>query len=75
MVLATLQPKQAATLPLELIVAVKKTTPLCHSACNNIAGRMTDIPFGGAKQSGIGEELGREGLEAYTQAKIINMAK
>ena len=34
-----------------------------------------DIPFGGAKQSGIGEELGREGLEAYTQAKIINMAK
>ena len=34
-----------------------------------------DIPFGGAKQSGVGEELGREGLEAYTQAKIINMAK
>ena len=34
-----------------------------------------DIPFGGAKQSGIGAELGREGLEAYTQVKIINMAK
>ena len=34
-----------------------------------------DISFGGAKQSGIGTELGREGLEAFTQAKIINMAK
>src|SRR6201990_3116704 len=34
-----------------------------------------DISFGGAKQSGIGAELGREGLEAFTQAKIINMAK
>ena len=34
-----------------------------------------DIPFGGAKQSGIGTELGQEGLEAFTQAKIINMAK
>jgi acyl-CoA reductase-like NAD-dependent aldehyde dehydrogenase len=34
-----------------------------------------DISFGGAKQSGIGAELGREGLEAFTHAKIINIAK
>jgi acyl-CoA reductase-like NAD-dependent aldehyde dehydrogenase len=34
-----------------------------------------DIPMGGAKQSGIGVELGQEGLEEFTQAKIINMAK
>lgn len=34
-----------------------------------------DVSFGGAKQSGIGRELGREGLEAFTQPKIINMAK
>jgi acyl-CoA reductase-like NAD-dependent aldehyde dehydrogenase len=34
-----------------------------------------DIPYGGAKQSGIGMELGLEGLEAFTQIKIINMAK
>jgi acyl-CoA reductase-like NAD-dependent aldehyde dehydrogenase len=34
-----------------------------------------DIPMGGAKQSGIGAEMGREGLEEFTQAKIINMAK
>jgi acyl-CoA reductase-like NAD-dependent aldehyde dehydrogenase len=34
-----------------------------------------DVPMGGAKQSGIGVELGQEGLEEFTQAKIINMAK
>src|SRR5258707_13827069 len=34
-----------------------------------------DIPFGGAKQSGLGAELGQEGLEAFTQAMIINIAK
>lgn len=33
------------------------------------------IPFGGAKQSGLGNELGEEGLEEFTQLKIINMAK
>ena len=34
-----------------------------------------DTPFAGAKQSGIGVEMGREGLEELTQATIINMAK
>jgi acyl-CoA reductase-like NAD-dependent aldehyde dehydrogenase len=34
-----------------------------------------DIPFGGAKQSGFGAEMGQEGLEAFTQSKIVNMAK
>ena len=34
-----------------------------------------DTPFGGAKQSGLGAELGQEGLEEFTQATIINMAK
>jgi acyl-CoA reductase-like NAD-dependent aldehyde dehydrogenase len=34
-----------------------------------------DVSFGGAKQSGIGTELGQEGLEAFTQVRIINMAK
>jgi len=33
-----------------------------------------DVPFTGAKQSGIGAEMGHEGLEEFTQAKIINMA-
>lgn len=33
-----------------------------------------DVPFGGAKQSGFGAELGREGMEEFTQSKIINVA-
>ncbi|HUI62038.1 MAG TPA: aldehyde dehydrogenase family protein [Steroidobacteraceae bacterium] len=33
-----------------------------------------DVPFSGAKQSGLGAEMGHEGLEEFTQAKIINMA-
>jgi acyl-CoA reductase-like NAD-dependent aldehyde dehydrogenase len=32
------------------------------------------VPFGGAKQSGIGVENGQEGIEAYTQARIVNVA-
>jgi acyl-CoA reductase-like NAD-dependent aldehyde dehydrogenase len=34
-----------------------------------------DIPFAGAKQSGMGAEMGQEGLEEFTQVKIINMAR
>ncbi len=33
------------------------------------------IPFGGAKMSGLGNELGQEGLQEFTQQKIINIAK
>jgi len=33
------------------------------------------VPYGGTKQSGYGVELGQQGLEEFTQAKIINMAK
>ena len=31
------------------------------------------IPFGGIKQSGIGSELGEEGLLAYTVVKAIHI--
>jgi len=33
-----------------------------------------EIPFAGAKQSGIGVENGLDGLLEFTQAKIVNMA-
>jgi acyl-CoA reductase-like NAD-dependent aldehyde dehydrogenase len=34
-----------------------------------------DVPFGGLKQSGLGTEMGQQGLEEFTQSRIINMAK
>jgi len=34
-----------------------------------------DMPVSGAKQSGLGTEMGQEGLEAFTQAKVISIAK
>ncbi|MDA5195048.1 aldehyde dehydrogenase family protein [Govanella unica] len=34
-----------------------------------------NIPFGGAKQSGIGVEFAEEGLAEFTQLHIINMAR
>lgn len=33
-----------------------------------------DVAVGGAKQSGIGLQQGQEGLEEFTQRKVINMA-
>jgi acyl-CoA reductase-like NAD-dependent aldehyde dehydrogenase len=33
------------------------------------------VPYGGVKQSGFGVELGQQGLEEFTQIRIINMAK
>lgn len=33
------------------------------------------VPFGGAKQSGLGTELGEEGLSEFTQLKVINMVR
>lgn len=34
-----------------------------------------DIPFGGAKQSGIGREQGIDGIHEFTQCKVINIYK
>ncbi|MEQ8299487.1 MAG: aldehyde dehydrogenase family protein [Hyphomonas sp.] len=33
------------------------------------------VPFGGAKLSGVGAELGEEGLNEFTQIQVLNMAK
>jgi acyl-CoA reductase-like NAD-dependent aldehyde dehydrogenase len=34
-----------------------------------------NVPFGGAKQSGIGVEFSLEGLHEFTQVRVINQAK
>jgi acyl-CoA reductase-like NAD-dependent aldehyde dehydrogenase len=33
------------------------------------------VPYGGVKQSGFGVELGQQGLEEFTQARVLNIAK
>ena len=35
---------------------------------------MPNVPFGGAKSSGVGRELGEEGLAEFTQLQVINVA-
>lgn len=34
-----------------------------------------DVPFGGAKQSGLGREKGVDGFKEFTQGKIVNVSK
>jgi acyl-CoA reductase-like NAD-dependent aldehyde dehydrogenase len=42
---------------------------------NQHADVAPNIPFGGAKQSGLGAELGEEGLAEFTQLQIINASR
>jgi len=42
---------------------------------NKHADIAPNIPFGGAKGSGIGVELGEEGLAEFTQLQVINVAR
>jgi acyl-CoA reductase-like NAD-dependent aldehyde dehydrogenase len=42
---------------------------------NQHAALAPNIPFGGAKGSGLGVELGEEGLAEFTQLHVINMAR
>ena len=35
---------------------------------------MSQTPFGGFKQSGLGRELGPEGIEAYIECKTVTIA-
>jgi phenylacetaldehyde dehydrogenase len=40
---------------------------------NGGAGMDFTMPFGGFKQSGLGREHGREGVEAYTETKTVSI--
>jgi hypothetical protein len=44
---------------------------LRHSDIDDAIARANDTPLAGAKQSGIGVERGREGLEEFTRATIL----
>jgi len=40
---------------------------------NSTPPMMFDLPFGGFKQSGLGRENGREGVESYTETKTVTI--
>ncbi len=42
---------------------------------NKHADIQPHLPFGGAKMSGVGSELGEEGLKEFTQTQVLNMAR
>lgn len=41
---------------------------------NSWAALGVNLPFGGVKESGIGRDNGEEGLEAWTQTKLISFS-
>jgi aldehyde dehydrogenase (NAD+) len=40
---------------------------------NTYGGIIPETPYGGLKQSGIGKELGKEGLDLYLETKTVNI--
>ena len=40
---------------------------------NDPVPTVVQCPFGGMKESGLGRELGHEGLEAYLETKYVSM--
>ena len=40
---------------------------------NTYGGIIPETPYGGLKQSGIGKELGKEGLNMYLESKTVNI--
>lgn len=52
---------------------VSKAVKAGYIWVNTYGGIIPETPYGGFKQSGIGKELGGEGLDNYLETKCINM--
>jgi acyl-CoA reductase-like NAD-dependent aldehyde dehydrogenase len=53
-------------------MAVAKRFRTGHVGINTL-GMDWVLPFGGFKQSGVGRELGREGLETFLEVQCIGL--
>lgn len=54
-------------------IRVAKSVKAGYLWINTYGGIIPQTPYGGFKQSGIGKELGKEGLENYLETKCINI--
>ena len=52
---------------------VAKSVKAGYLWVNTYGGIMPQTPYGGFKQSGIGKELGKEGIENYLETKTVNI--
>jgi acyl-CoA reductase-like NAD-dependent aldehyde dehydrogenase len=52
---------------------VSKAVKAGYIWVNTYGGIIPETPYGGFKQSGIGKELGEEGLDHYLQTKTVNV--
>lgn len=54
-------------------IRIAKSIKAGYLWINTYGGIIPQTPYGGFKQSGIGKELGREGIENYLETKTVNV--
>jgi succinate-semialdehyde dehydrogenase/glutarate-semialdehyde dehydrogenase len=55
------------------IFALSRRLSFGSVAINNVDAGTINAPYGGRRQSGVGYEHGREGMEAYLQLKHVRI--